>query len=73
MQNINSFLSACVSTFGLKPADLFSADELYYASNFPKVLERERVRVCVWCVCTWRNLSPNFSLYMFVYSSMLLV
>lgn len=38
MQNINGFLNACVSTFSLKPSDLFSADELYYASNFPKVV-----------------------------------
>lgn len=38
MQNINSFLSTCVAIFGLKPTDLFTADELYYASNFSKVV-----------------------------------
>eukprot|EP00047_Mylnosiga_fluctuans_P003769 m.230841 g.230841 ORF g.230841 m.230841 type:complete len:803 (+) comp12124_c0_seq1:82-2490(+) len=38
IQNINYFLSACTSTFGLKAGDLFQAEELYYASNFAKVL-----------------------------------
>lgn len=37
MQNINSFLGACPK-FGLKSDDLFTADELYYASNFQKVI-----------------------------------
>jgi len=37
MQNINSFLAACPK-FGLKEADLFSADQLYYASDFQRVI-----------------------------------
>ncbi len=37
MQNINSFLAALPS-FSLKEKDLFTADQLYYASDFPKVL-----------------------------------
>jgi len=37
MQNINSFLQACPN-FGIKSGDLFTADELYYASNFQKVI-----------------------------------
>eukprot|EP00040_Diaphanoeca_grandis_P021369 m.113851 g.113851 ORF g.113851 m.113851 type:complete len:782 (-) comp28302_c0_seq1:91-2436(-) len=37
MQNINSFLQACPN-FGVKSNDLFTADELYYASNFQKVI-----------------------------------
>eukprot|EP00051_Salpingoeca_urceolata_P001684 m.43077 g.43077 ORF g.43077 m.43077 type:complete len:802 (-) comp11610_c0_seq2:431-2836(-) len=38
MQNINSFLAACKTHFGLKEADLFTADQLYYASDFAKVV-----------------------------------
>lgn len=37
IQNINFFLTACSGTFGLKPADLFAADDLYYGSAFQKV------------------------------------
>ena len=37
MQNINAFLEA-VPKVGVKDADLFTADELYYASDFPKVI-----------------------------------
>ena len=37
MQNINSFLEAC-SNFKIGEKDLFEADELFYASDFPKVL-----------------------------------
>eukprot|EP00052_Salpingoeca_macrocollata_P034789 m.12643 g.12643 ORF g.12643 m.12643 type:complete len:807 (+) comp6968_c0_seq1:124-2544(+) len=39
MQNINNFLTVCSTVFGLKAGDLFTADELYYASNFAKVVE----------------------------------
>ncbi len=38
MQNINSFLAAAQEKFGLKPTDLFMADQLYYASDFAKVI-----------------------------------
>eukprot|EP00053_Salpingoeca_punica_P017049 m.162985 g.162985 ORF g.162985 m.162985 type:complete len:812 (+) comp17104_c0_seq1:358-2793(+) len=38
MQNINNFLSTCTSSFGLKPDVLFSAEELYYATDFSKVV-----------------------------------
>ena len=34
MQNINAFLNACVSPCGLKQSDLFTAEQLYYASEF---------------------------------------
>lgn len=37
MQNINSFLAA-LNQFGIKPDELFTADELYYASDFAKVI-----------------------------------
>lgn len=37
MQNINAFLDLCPK-FGVKSGDLFDADELYYASDFPKVV-----------------------------------
>jgi hypothetical protein len=37
MQNINAFLEAA-RKFGLKEADLFTADQLYYASDFQKVI-----------------------------------
>jgi guanine nucleotide exchange factor VAV len=37
MQNIQGFLEAA-SKFGVKESELFQADELYYASDFPKVL-----------------------------------
>jgi hypothetical protein len=37
MQNINSFLGALTSQFGLKPADVFEADDLFYAADFNKV------------------------------------
>lgn len=37
MQNINGFLAACPK-FGLKESDLFTADQLYYASDFQKVI-----------------------------------
>ena len=36
MQNINAFLDVCPK-LGVK-SDLFNADELYYASDFPKVI-----------------------------------
>ena len=36
MKNINSFLTACQATFGLKSSDLFTAEHLYYASDFAK-------------------------------------
>ena len=39
MQNINRFLEACQKKFRMKENELFTADELYYASNFPKVVE----------------------------------
>ncbi|EGD78927.1 hypothetical protein PTSG_11799 [Salpingoeca rosetta] len=39
MQNINRFLEACQDKFRMKKTDLFTADELYYASNFAKVVE----------------------------------
>eukprot|EP00729_Bicosta_minor_P001740 gene1740-6643_t len=38
MQNINSFLEVAAK-MGVKSADLFTADELYYASDFPKVIQ----------------------------------
>lgn len=38
MQNINSFLAALPVHFGLKEKDLFTADQLYYASDFAKVV-----------------------------------
>ena len=34
MQNINSFLTALVDKFGLKQSELFTAEQLYYASDF---------------------------------------
>jgi len=37
MQNIQGFLESA-SKFGVKDGDMFAADELYYASDFPKVL-----------------------------------
>lgn len=37
IQNINLFITACTTVFGLKPVDMFTAEELYYASNFAKV------------------------------------
>jgi hypothetical protein len=37
MRNINSFLAACQTQLGLKQSDLFTAEELYYASDFAKV------------------------------------
>lgn len=39
LQNINSFLAACQTQFGLSDKDLFSADQLYYASDFAKVVK----------------------------------
>eukprot|EP00043_Microstomoeca_roanoka_P009973 m.95012 g.95012 ORF g.95012 m.95012 type:complete len:787 (+) comp14747_c2_seq1:104-2464(+) len=39
MQNINRFLETLVKQFRMKEGDLFTADELYYASNFAKVVE----------------------------------
>lgn len=38
MQNINKFLEVCQKKFRMKEGELFTADELYYASNFPKVV-----------------------------------
>lgn len=38
MQNINSFLGALQSSFGMKQADFFTADQLYYASDFARVV-----------------------------------
>lgn len=38
IQNINLFVTTCTAVFGLKPADMFTAEELYYASNFAKVV-----------------------------------
>ena len=38
MQNINAFLASAEKQFGIKPADLFTADQLYYASDFAKVV-----------------------------------
>lgn len=37
MQNINRFLEACHKRFRMRDSELFTADELYYASNFAKV------------------------------------
>eukprot|EP00040_Diaphanoeca_grandis_P019004 m.100075 g.100075 ORF g.100075 m.100075 type:complete len:776 (-) comp27218_c0_seq1:153-2480(-) len=38
MENIEGFLHACVNTFKLKDTDMFTADQLYYASDFQKVI-----------------------------------
>jgi hypothetical protein len=38
MQNINNFLAICAGNFGIKASDLFSAEELYYATEFSKVV-----------------------------------
>eukprot|EP00038_Savillea_parva_P023433 m.40912 g.40912 ORF g.40912 m.40912 type:complete len:809 (+) comp6046_c0_seq2:199-2625(+) len=38
MQNINAFLDAASTKFKLKDADLFTAEMLWYASDFPKVM-----------------------------------
>ena len=37
MQNINIFLRCLKTAFRIKEAELFSAEELFYASNFPRV------------------------------------
>eukprot|EP01147_Barroeca_monosierra_P010411 gene10411-2542_t len=39
MQNINRFLEACHKRFRMRDSELFTADELYYASNFAKVAD----------------------------------
>eukprot|EP00045_Choanoeca_perplexa_P000671 m.15423 g.15423 ORF g.15423 m.15423 type:complete len:783 (+) comp10462_c0_seq1:26-2374(+) len=39
MQNINQFLEALSNTFKLKDSQIFAADQLYYASNFAKVVD----------------------------------
>lgn len=38
MQNINSFLAAAEKQFNLKAQELFTADQLYYASDFARVI-----------------------------------
>jgi len=38
MENINAFLHACETTFKLKESDMFTADQLYYASDFQQVI-----------------------------------
>eukprot|EP01135_Chromosphaera_perkinsii_P012080 Nk52_evm18s2579 gene=Nk52_evmTU18s2579 len=37
-ENINSFLDACSRHFGLLKSDLFKVDDLFYASDFGKVI-----------------------------------
>ncbi|KJE98262.1 hypothetical protein CAOG_008252 [Capsaspora owczarzaki ATCC 30864] len=37
-ENIANFLDACVKTFGLKRAELFATEDLYYGSNFGKII-----------------------------------
>jgi len=37
MRNINAFLAA-VQSLGIKEKDCFTADQLYYASDFPRVM-----------------------------------
>jgi hypothetical protein len=39
LQNIHAFLSCVVSSFGLSYDDIFEAEDLYYASNFERVVQ----------------------------------
>eukprot|EP01136_Pigoraptor_vietnamica_P016366 Opistho-1_new@60298 len=37
-ENINNFVEGCAKHLGIKQSDLFQADDLFYATNFEKVL-----------------------------------
>jgi hypothetical protein len=37
MQNINAFITALTTNFSLKPSEVFSAEQLFYASDFALV------------------------------------
>lgn len=38
MENISNFLTACSKKFGMKSSDLFQPDDLFYATDFSKVV-----------------------------------